>query len=129
MITALYAGLLALLLVFLSLNVIRIRRSDGISTGDGGNKLLARRVRAQGNLAEYAPVFLITLFLIEGGGTSGWAVHALGVLFLLGRVMHATAFSSLTLRPFCRVGGMVITLTALILGGLGAILAALGVIL
>ena len=44
-ITLLYAGLLSLWLLVLSVRVIAIR-SQGISLGDGGNPVLLRRIRA-----------------------------------------------------------------------------------
>jgi len=127
MITALYAGLIALMLVALSLNVIRMRRRDHVSLGDGGNKVLQRRIRAQGNLAEYGPIGLIVLFLLEGGDASDWVVHALGATFVVARAMHAIALSSATPQPLFRTLGMVLTLNVLILGGIGVILVAAGI--
>ena len=60
-ITPLYAGLIALLFIFLSYRVIKVRRGDRISLGDGENPDMAYRIRAQANCAEYAPLGLILL--------------------------------------------------------------------
>jgi uncharacterized membrane protein YecN with MAPEG domain len=112
-IVTLYAGLLGLLYLPLAANVIRIRRADRISLGDGGNALLERRVRAHGNFAEYVPIALILIALAESGGGSALLIHGLGIALVLGRAMHAFALSSLTLRLKARVGGMVLTLTVI----------------
>ena len=54
-ITAAYAAILAVLFVVLSRNVIVIRRRRRIAIGAESDPDLLRRVRAQGNFAEYAP--------------------------------------------------------------------------
>ena len=54
-ITSLYSGIIGLLLVILSARVILTRRRLRISLGSGGDAVLERRIRAQGNLAEYVP--------------------------------------------------------------------------
>lgn len=112
-ITALYAGILGLLYLPLAANVIRIRRSDSISLGDGGNPLLERRIRAHGNFAEYAPIALILIALAEAGGSPYWLIHGLGIALVAGRAMHAVALTSLTPRSVARVGGMVATLNVI----------------
>ena len=64
-ITALYAGLLALLFLALSINVIRYRRGEQVSLGDGGKRKLARGIRAHGNFAEYVPLVLVLMSIAE----------------------------------------------------------------
>ena len=61
MITALYASLLAIWLVFLSFRVIALRGSPvfaflNINTDD--DEMLQRAIRAHGNLTEYAPMMV-----------------------------------------------------------------------
>ena len=89
MTTALYAALLALLFCALSINVIRSRRTQRVALGDGNNATLRQAMRAHGNCAEYAPIFLILLGLVEYHGLPFWGVHALGLIFLAGRLFHA----------------------------------------
>jgi hypothetical protein len=45
-VTSLYAGVLVLILVGLSMRVIRVRRGQRIGIGDGNDEDLARRIRA-----------------------------------------------------------------------------------
>lgn len=117
-ITAVYAGLLAILFVALSIRVISVRRGQRISLGDGGNTELLKRVRAHGNFAEYAPLAVLLLALCESLRAPPLLLHALGAAHLLGRCAHAYAVSSSPpVMPF-RVGGMLLTfIPMLILAG------------
>jgi len=88
-ITMFYAGLLVLLYLALSLQVIRLRRTLQVGLGSGGNEVLDRAVRAHANFAEYVPLGLLLLALIEiGTAAPGWLVHLLGLTLLVGRLMH-----------------------------------------
>ncbi len=113
-ITPIYAAVLALLFVALAVNVVRTRRRAGVSLGDGGDKLLARRIRAHGNFVEYVPMALILMVMIEERGAEAAWVHGLNGALVLGRLMHAFALSSLTLRPFHRTGGLALTLFVIV---------------
>ncbi len=117
-VTALYAALLALLLVYLSARVIVRRRAMRIGMGDGDDPLLARWVRAQANLAEYAPLGLLLILILELGGWSSWLLHILGLLLVAGRCAHAYAFTVVEPRLMARVLGMVLTLTSIGLASL-----------
>ncbi len=123
-ITAIYAALLGLLLLVLSINVIRIRRSDRISLGAGDNPLLERRIRAQGNFAEYVPIALILIAIVESTGGDGLLVHGLGTVLLVGRLAHAIALSSLTLRPMFRTVGMLATIAVIAAASIRLLVAA-----
>jgi uncharacterized protein len=119
MITQIYAGILALMLVGLSIHVIKGRRLHGAGIGDANDVGLKRRIRAHANLVEYAPFFLILMALAEHGGLSHWLVHGLCLAFLLGRVSHAYSLlyaenyegEKLRGNPIWRIGGMMLTFT------------------
>lgn len=64
-VTPLYAALLGLLLLGLSLVVVRLRRKHRVPTGDGGHADLARAIRVQANFVEYVPLTLLLLFMLE----------------------------------------------------------------
>lgn len=120
-ITAFYAGLIGILLLTLSVRVIRFRHQMQISLGAGNDKVMERRIRAQGNLVEYAPLTLGLLWMLETMGTPSILIHIGGVSLLAGRLMHAMALSSARPKPALRIGGMGITLTVLGFTSLGAI--------
>ena len=91
MITGVYAALLALLICALAFNVIKARRKHKIKYGDGSVQALEMARSAHSNAAEYIPITLILLFLLEQSGADGRLIHAAGIVFLIGRVLHAKA--------------------------------------
>lgn len=113
-VTPIYAALLAITLVVLSVRVIMVRRKDGVALGDAGNSRLLRRIRVQANFTEYAPLGLLLLALMELQGQPPVAVHGIGFVLLLGRWLHAFGVSQ-DPEPFiARVSGMTLTLSALL---------------
>ncbi len=115
-ITGTYAALLTLFFVFLSARVIVYRRGNGISLGDAGDPQLLSRIRAQGNFAEYAPLGLILMGLAEGQGSTALWLHLCGLMLLAGRLAHGLNFTFRLGQMVLRVGGMVMTILALVLG-------------
>ena len=107
----LYAGLLALLLMYLSLNVVRMRFRHKVSVGDGGEKEVIKAMRVQANCAEYAPFGVLLLVLAELQGMPVWLVHLFGLMLVAGRVMHAYGFGSTPQKVPLRQWGMYLTLT------------------
>jgi uncharacterized protein len=117
MITALYASLLAILFFVLSARVIALRGNPAfglLTQGKGNEELLQRAIRAHGNFAEYVPLMLIILYLLEMSGTSAPILHVLGGAFLLGRVMHGICMGFLKSNMPLRVGGTALTLMPLL---------------
>lgn len=114
--TSLYAGLLGCLLLYLSVNVIKRRRSAKVSVGDGGDDALLRAIRSQGNFTEYAPVALILIGLIEINGFPLWMVHGLGVVLVVGRGLHAMGLPLGDKDMRYRVLGMQLTFAVIALG-------------
>lgn len=111
-ITLLYAGLLSLWLLVLSVRVIAIR-SQGISLGDGGNPILLRRIRAHGNFAEYVPMILVMIGFLEISHFSALWIHLLGGTLVVSRLLHGYALSFNESFKFGRIGGTALTLTLL----------------
>lgn len=122
--TALYAALLVPLYVALALRVIGARRSARVALGDGGDAVLARRMRVQANFAEYVPFTLVLIALAESLATPAWLLHGLGAALLAGRLAHAWGMSQAKETFAFRVAGMAATFTVLI-GAALACLAAL----
>lgn len=120
-ITATYAATLTGLSVFLSINVIRQRRRSGVSLGCATDQVLERRVRAQGNFAEYTPIGLLMMVLLEGSGMNDPILHVIGVILTLGRFSHAYALSRAIPQPKARITGMALTFAALIMAILSGV--------
>ena len=99
--TITYTAILALMFAVLTLLVVIQRRRNGIPYGDGDNALLRGAIRAHGNFAEYVPLSIILLGLMEISGISSLVVNGLFLLLLTARVSHATAmFSSVGSRLY-----------------------------
>ena len=113
-ITLTAAGALALLNFWLSFRIATLRSSENIWVGDGGHPLLTARMRAQLNFAEYAPVVLILVALVEYARGSHWWLAAVATIFLLGRICHAFGMDG---ARYGRVIGMACTAPVMI--GLG----------
>jgi uncharacterized membrane protein YecN with MAPEG domain len=127
-VTALYASTLALLFVALSARTIMARRRARVALGDGGDRILQRRLRAHGNFAEYVPIVLILMALAEFQGTPDGRLHLLGGALLAGRCLHAMCVSREPEPIRLRVAGMVLTFGALIGGALANLRLALPVL-
>ncbi|MDX2256330.1 MAG: MAPEG family protein [Pseudanabaenaceae cyanobacterium bins.39] len=112
MITSIYASLSALLIVWLSLNIVRLRRSKRVVLGDGGKPELQVAIRAQGNATEYIPVSLILLLCLELSKGNAIMLHIGGIALLVGRSMHAYGLTKGNLK--LRVSGMAFTFTNII---------------
>lgn len=124
-ITALYAGLLTPLFILLSVRVIAVRRGGNVAVGDGGNSSLLRRMRVHANFAEYVPLALILMALAEDQHTPAWLLHALGLLLLAGRTLHAVGMSQEAERFAFRVAGVASTFAVLVVGAALCIVGAL----
>jgi uncharacterized protein len=84
-----YAAVFALVFVALSVRVANTRRLLRIGLGSGGNVVLERRMRVQGNFAEYVPMALLLLTFVEMQGWPRWTLHLLCLVMLAARLVHA----------------------------------------
>lgn len=116
-VTPIYAGILALLFLWLSYRVIQLRGHGQPSLGDGGDIKLLRRVRAHGNFAEYVPFILLLIGLLELGHWPAWLLHALGLTLVVARLLHGYALSCTESFKFGRFWGTALTFGLLLVGG------------
>ncbi|MEQ9489907.1 MAG: MAPEG family protein [Alphaproteobacteria bacterium] len=126
-VTPLYAGLLGVFYIMLAALVIRTRFSARIALGSGGNELLERRIRAHGNFAEYAPLGIVLVGILDLMAISAYLLHFLGIALVAGRLLHAFSLSALTKRPAARIAGMLLTLTSVGVGSVVCLLQVAGV--
>lgn len=88
-----YAGILALFYIGLSLRIPLARRALRVSIGTGGSPKLERLVRAHGNFAEYAPMLLTLMLLLELRSAPPVLLHVCGILLVASRLAHAYGVS------------------------------------
>jgi uncharacterized membrane protein YecN with MAPEG domain len=112
-ITALYAGILGLLLTALAINVTVHRAKLKVTIGDGGNPQMQRMIRLHGNAAEYVPLGLILMGLYELDGGLHPALHAAGIALIVGRVLHIWGMWGSAEPNFGRAAGPTLTWLAI----------------
>jgi len=88
--TALYTVFLALIYMFLTIQVISMRRTYRLPLLDANGKYsdLTRAIRAHGNFSEYVPFGLLMIFFCEQQQAPVWLLNAMGAMLILGRISH-----------------------------------------
>ena len=124
-ITLLFASLHVLLMLVLLVPIVRYRHGKKIGLGDGGDLVLARKVRVHGNFIEHVPFALLMLALLELCGLPAACLYGLGSALLLGRVLHALGLSRHAGYSFGRFTGTAITWLAFLLMALAGLWIAL----
>jgi uncharacterized membrane protein YecN with MAPEG domain len=114
MVTLFYASLLGLLYLVLAGRVGRYRRNTRISIGTGQDRELEVRMRVQANFVEYVPFVLILLALLESLSVSRYGLHALGILLVVARLLHAWGLSKGTINSIRGAGTGLTLLVCLI---------------
>jgi uncharacterized protein len=104
-ITALYAGLLGLVAFGVAFPAGRLRGRLGISVGDGGNNDLLCAMRRHANFAEWVPLALLLIALLELNGAPAAAIHALGAVLVLSRIAHAVGLRPDSIKSLARLLG------------------------
>ena len=113
-VTPLYAGILVLWFVILSMRVVNVRRR-GVPFGDNGDVKITRVVRAQANFAEYVPLALILMGFLEASRYSIYLLHALGIVLVIARLLHGCALSFGWSIRFGRFAGSALTFIVLLI--------------
>jgi uncharacterized membrane protein YecN with MAPEG domain len=104
-----YAAILGLIFIYLSSRVMAARRASGVALGTGGDRTLERWARVHANFAEYVPLAIILLVLMEIRGNAAWYLHLLCIGLVVGRVAHAFGLSHEPDRIFYRAAGVLLT--------------------
>lgn len=113
-VTLMYAAILAVIFVGLSVRVIKHRFTTKAILGDGGNANLNVAIRAHGNFTEYVPFALILMAGVEGLGYSSTTVHILGIALVIARVGHVFGLSGKNAAGAGRPVGVIATLLILV---------------
>ena len=108
-----YAAFLAIFFVVLSIRTIRQRRKLKIGLGDAGNRDMQRAMRVHANFAEYVPISLLMVYLVEQSGVYAWLVHLLCLGLVAGRLLHAYGVSQSKENFRFRIAGMTLTFMVL----------------
>jgi len=87
---ALLIILQAILMILVSMHRIRNR----INLGSDDEPALERKIRRHGNLAENAALFIVVLALAEMTVVPNNVVAIIAIVFIVGRLLHAIALST-----------------------------------
>ena len=98
------AAAAAIINIWIAIRCGRLRVSEKIMHGDGGNAALMRRMRAHANFIENTPIVLILIAAIEASGRGGQWLAIVGAVFMLGRVSHAIGMDNPGSNPFRMAG-------------------------
>lgn len=120
-VTAIYAALLGLMLLVLKFRVIGARRRLLVDVLDGGERDVTRRMRVHGNFAEHVPIALILMAVVEVNGAEPWNIHALGIVLIIARVLHAHGLESIPGKSFGRAAGVLGTSAVILASALIAL--------
>lgn len=119
------AAAAAIINMWLAMRCGRLRGSEKIMHGDGGNPALLRRMRAHSNFTEYTPLMLILIGVIELTDKGGTWLAIVGAVFMVGRVLHALGMDNPEVgKP--RMIGMLATMLTMVGLAVVAVLIALG---
>lgn len=111
---ALWIGLNMIFLIFISARVGQARIATKTNLGDGGgNEIMLKAIRTQGNYIEYAPAALLGLFALASLNLGALFIHLLGALFLLARIFHLLGLG-LGVWPQGRFFGTALTMLSLL---------------
>ena len=103
--TLITAGMLGGWYAFLAVTVISARYRHRVSLGDGGIPELQARIRAHGNFAEYVPIVLILMGLVELAGGDRTVLLWSGIALVVSRVLQAIGvWKRVAPNPFRFVG-------------------------
>lgn len=125
MITPVYAAVLALVFVALSIRVIKLRKAQGVALGDNGDEGLRRAIRAQANFAEYTPLALLLIWMLETQTGAGVGIHLLALVLVFARLCHALNIARPNERIGLRVLGMSLTFLVIVVSALALLAAGL----
>jgi len=106
-VTALYASILAIAAIVLSIIVSVKRGKAGVAIMDGGNTDLALWIRKHGNFIENVPFALFLMALAEARGMPVTWLHAIGILLLVARLIHVIGLKADKPAEPLRVSGAV----------------------
>jgi uncharacterized membrane protein YecN with MAPEG domain len=107
---------LVLLYIFLSVNVINYRRKNKINLGDQSDNKILRKIRMHANFAEYAPIGLLIVFLLEFNNANPALIQTTALLLVIGRFLHPYSISENNKFGLLRPISMALTFTSLLIG-------------
>jgi uncharacterized protein len=115
-ISMLYAGILGLMYMALSVEVIRHRWKErkGLGHDPDPHSGLFKAIRIHGNFQEYVPLLLLMMLMDEMSGRDTWILHFVGASTITARTLHFIGIKKSHLTSAQRSLGVLMTLISLL---------------
>ena len=117
-IVPIYAAIFGLMFVYLSVRVIKQRRSAKVSLGDGDNPTLRKAIAVHNNFSQYVPLALLLIAFVELSHASATITHGLCACLLVGRVAHAYGLAQPVQIMKLRQIGVLLTFGVIVIAAL-----------
>ena len=127
-ITLYFTAVLALFYIYLTLNVINLRKSERVAIGSGDSKVLARAIRVHANFAEYVPLTLVLLYFLETQHANPTIMWILSSLLIIARLVHAYGVRAVQEQLKFRVFGMFTNISIIVVAAIYILLIGAGVV-
>lgn len=116
-----YAALNTMILMWLAVATGQLRTRYKVLIGDGGVPHMIRILRGHANAVENIPVMMVLLIIAAALGTPVYVLHLLGVVFTVGRAIHALHFIAEHGARWQRTTGFGLSFLALLLAAIGVL--------
>lgn len=118
-VTALYASLLTLIMIYLAFRVGSRRGRMQISMGDGGDAQIVVDNRRHLNFVEHVPMAVILMGIVELNGAPKFWLYGIGAVLVVARILHPMGMRQTGMgHPFRAIGAMLTVLSTLVLVGI-----------
>ncbi len=115
--SAIYVGVLTLLMLVLGARVSLLRQKYRVSMGSGEQPVLTRALRVFGNFTEWVPLILLGLVLCELVGAPALLIHLVGIGLIVGRLSHVAGLYPDRTTAARMIGVLLTWASALTTGG------------
>ncbi|KLE35244.1 MAPEG family protein [Aurantiacibacter luteus] len=82
------AALAAIINLWLAMRCGRVRISNRILHGDGGDAAMQRHMRAQANFVEYTTFALVLILVLDLADQDGWVLGLTALAYFAARLLH-----------------------------------------
>lgn len=113
-VSPIFVVICAAMFVAMGFHIAQYRRKNKFDLGDCGDAHLLQMIRAHGNAAEYMPMGLLLLVVLDLMDAPTNTVAMFGVVFVLGRAIHAAALLPQRQNYRRRFIGMILTFFSMI---------------
>lgn len=113
MITSLLIFILGILYIYLTMTVIKGRYRNKVSLGASDSNEMLYLTSAHSNFSSYAPLFIISIYLLEIQSVYAAVIYILSFAFIIGRILHMRSLINQEKTFKHRRNGMILTILPL----------------